>query len=86
MSRPAETSAASFTPQESSIIAVVGAIQFVNILDFMMVMPLGPDFATELGIPTSHLGRLAASTGERRLRSPWRGLSWAPSPVASRSG
>jgi predicted MFS family arabinose efflux permease len=61
MSRPAETSAASFTPQESSIIAVVGAIQFVNILDFMMVMPLGPDFATELGIPTSHLGRLAAS-------------------------
>ncbi|GIL40635.1 MFS transporter [Rhodospirillales bacterium TMPK1] len=25
-------------------------------LDFMMVLPLGPDFATALGIPTSHLG------------------------------
>lgn len=31
-------------------------MQFVNILDFMMVMPLGPDFAKELGIPMSHIG------------------------------
>jgi len=34
----------------------VGAVQFVNVLDFMMVMPLGPDFAAALGIPVSRLG------------------------------
>lgn len=31
-------------------------VQFVNILDFMMVMPLGPDFSRELGIPTHQMG------------------------------
>ena len=41
---------------ETQIIALVAAIQFVNILDFMMVMPLGPFFASALDIPTSHLG------------------------------
>lgn len=38
------------------MIGVVGAVQFVNILDFMMVMPLGPDFAVELGVDPNHLG------------------------------
>jgi len=41
---------------ERAIVFLVSAVQFVNILDFMMVMPLGPDFALGLGIPTSHLG------------------------------
>jgi predicted MFS family arabinose efflux permease len=41
---------------ERGVVFLVGAVQFVNILDFMMVMPLGPDFAASLGIPTSHLG------------------------------
>ena len=31
-------------------------MQFVNILDFVMVMPLGPDFARALAIPASKLG------------------------------
>jgi predicted MFS family arabinose efflux permease len=43
-------------PSERLIIFLVGAVQFVNILDFMMVMPLGPDFAKALGISTAHLG------------------------------
>jgi predicted MFS family arabinose efflux permease len=47
--------------RERGIIAVVGAVQFVNILDFMMVMPLGPDFAAALGIPTSELGWIGGS-------------------------
>lgn len=38
------------------LIFVVGAVQFVNILDFMMVMPLGPDFAEALGVPASQVG------------------------------
>jgi predicted MFS family arabinose efflux permease len=41
---------------ERTLLFLVGAVQFVNILDFMMVMPLGPDFAAGLGIPTSSLG------------------------------
>jgi predicted MFS family arabinose efflux permease len=41
---------------ERRAVFLVGAVQFVNILDFMMVMPLGPDFAKSLGIAASHLG------------------------------
>ena len=44
------------SPQELRIVRLIMAIQFINILDFMMVMPLGPDFARALGIPTSHIG------------------------------
>ncbi|WP_158596116.1 MFS transporter [Oleomonas cavernae] len=46
---------------ERRIILVVGAIQFVNIVDFMMVMPLGPDYAVGLGIDPAHLGYVAAA-------------------------
>ncbi|MBK6688840.1 MAG: MFS transporter [Deltaproteobacteria bacterium] len=46
---------------ERSILFLVGAVQFVNILDFMMVMPLGPDFAKALGIPAAHLGVIGGS-------------------------
>ncbi len=46
---------------ERSIILLLGAVQFINVLDFMMVMPLGPDFALALGIPTSQIGFLGGS-------------------------
>lgn len=46
---------------ERLIILLVGAIQFVNVLDFMMVMPLGPDFAASLDIATSHIGIVGGS-------------------------
>lgn len=46
---------------ERWVVLLVGAIQFVNILDFMIVMPLGPDFATHLGIPTSQIGIIGGS-------------------------
>lgn len=39
-----------------SIVLLIAAVQFINILDFVMVMPLGPDFAKALGIDESHLG------------------------------
>lgn len=48
-------------PDERLILLLVGAVQFVNILDFMMVMPLGPDFADSLAIPLSSLGLVAGS-------------------------
>ncbi len=41
---------------ERRIVFLVGAVQFINILDFMMVMPLGPDFARSLGFPASRIG------------------------------
>jgi predicted MFS family arabinose efflux permease len=45
---------------ERRLLALIGAVQFVNVLDFMMVMPLGPDFARALGIPNSRLGLVGA--------------------------
>lgn len=41
---------------ERTIVLLVAAVQFINILDFVMVMPMGPDFAHALGIPASNLG------------------------------
>jgi len=46
---------------ERTLLFLVGAVQFVNVLDFMMVMPLGPDFASALGIPVSRLGLVGGS-------------------------
>lgn len=47
--------------RERKLIFVLAVVQFVNILDFMMVMPLGPDFACDLGIPLSSLGIIGGS-------------------------
>ncbi|NBX02543.1 MAG: MFS transporter [Alphaproteobacteria bacterium] len=46
---------------ESRLILLMGVIIFTNILDFMMVMPLGPDFARALGIPAERIGIIAGS-------------------------
>ena len=46
---------------ERRVVLLLGAVQFVNILDFMIVMPLGPDFSKALGIPVSHLGTIGGS-------------------------
>jgi predicted MFS family arabinose efflux permease len=48
-------------PSERRIVFLIAAVQFVNVLDFMMVMPLGPDFAAALGIPLSRLGIVGGS-------------------------
>jgi predicted MFS family arabinose efflux permease len=42
-------------------IMVIAATQFVNVVDFMMVMPLGPDFAKALGIRVSHMGVMSGA-------------------------
>jgi len=41
---------------ERTVLWLLAAVQLVNVLDFMMVMPLGPDFARDLAIPLSRLG------------------------------
>src|SRR5207302_10571133 len=48
-------------PSERTVIFLIGAVQFVNILDFMMVLPLGPFFAGPLGIAPSRIGFIGAS-------------------------
>ena len=47
--------------RERAVVFLIAAVQFVNILDFVMVMPLGPDFAAALGIPSSKLGMIGGS-------------------------
>ncbi|MDH4225807.1 MAG: MFS transporter, partial [Deltaproteobacteria bacterium] len=44
-----------------AVVLLMAAVQFMNILDFMMVMPLGPDFAKGLAIPLSHLGYIGGA-------------------------
>lgn len=46
---------------ERRLILLIGAVQFINALDFMMVMPLGPDFRSALDIPGSQLGLIGGS-------------------------
>jgi predicted MFS family arabinose efflux permease len=46
---------------EGRMLLLVAAVQFVNVLDFLMVMPLGPDFAKELAIPMSQIGLIGGS-------------------------
>ena len=46
---------------ERAVIYTVAAVQLVNILDFVMVMPLGPDFSKAIHIPESDLGWIAGS-------------------------
>lgn len=50
------------TPQhEKYFLITLAAIQFSHILDFMIMMPLGPVLITELGITTHQFGLLVAS-------------------------
>jgi predicted MFS family arabinose efflux permease len=48
-------------PSELTVVLLIAAVQFVNILDFVIVMPLGPDFARALAIPSSRLGEIAGA-------------------------
>ena len=57
--RPALSTA--LTAAERKVVGLLALVQFVNVLDFMMVMPLGPDFSRDLGIDTSQLGMIGGS-------------------------
>ncbi|NHZ34312.1 MFS transporter [Massilia rubra] len=47
--------------RQSRAILLVAALQFVYLVDFMMVLPLGPDLAREHGFAVDRLGWLAAA-------------------------
>jgi predicted MFS family arabinose efflux permease len=46
---------------ERMVVLLIAAVQFINILDFMIVMPLGPEFARELDVSSNHIGIIAGS-------------------------
>lgn len=48
-------------PSERGVVGLVAAIQFIVIVDFMMVAPLGPDLAVAIGMPTSQIGLVVGS-------------------------
>lgn len=46
---------------ERAVVLLIAAMHFINILDFMIVMPLGPDFSNALGIPSNSMGDVAGA-------------------------
>ncbi len=59
--QPESQAAFQLTPaKERGVILLLSSLQFINIVDFMMVMPLGPEFAKALDMSVSHLGTIAA--------------------------
>ena len=48
-------------PQEKAFLLTLAGIQFSHVLDFMIMMPLGPILIRELGIGTHEFGLLVAS-------------------------
>ena len=49
------------TPRQWAVTLLIAAVQFINILDFVIVMPLGPAFAKALGVSESNLGFVNSS-------------------------
>lgn len=49
------------TSAERAIVYLMAGVQFVNILDFLMVSPLGPRFAEDLAVKTSDLPLVVGS-------------------------
>lgn len=46
---------------ESAILAVLAAVQFTHIMDFMIMMPLGPQFMRAFGITPTQFGLLVST-------------------------
>lgn len=46
---------------ERKLVLLLGSGQLINMLDFTMMLPLGPDFAKALDIPVSKLGMVGGS-------------------------
>ena len=61
MASPPASEPAPPTALERQVVILVMLIQLVNVFDFVMVMPLGQDFARSLAIPESQLGLIGGS-------------------------
>jgi len=54
-------SAGGRTPQELALLLTLAAVQFTHVLDFMIMMPLGPQFMRLFGIGPQQFGFLVSS-------------------------
>ena len=63
-------------PNERWILWVLAGIQFSHIVDFMIMMPLGPQITQQFGIGDAAFGFLVSLTPGRR---PFR--AWWPRPL-----
>jgi predicted MFS family arabinose efflux permease len=54
-------SSPSYSPSERLTILIVAAVQFINVMDSTMVLPMGPFFAAPLGIPVAQIGLLGVA-------------------------
>jgi predicted MFS family arabinose efflux permease len=60
-STPAALSPLTLTPKEKRLLYLLAGVQFFNIVDFMIMMPLGPMLSRSLGIDTAQFGVLVSS-------------------------
>src|SRR5205823_10568069 len=51
------------TQREWGLLLVLAAMQFTHILDFVIMMPLGPEFAEALGVTTRQFGWIVSVYG-----------------------
>lgn len=58
---PARTSATPLSRAEWVILLAIGAVQFMHILDFMIVMPLGPEFIKRLDLTAQQFGFIVSA-------------------------
>jgi hypothetical protein len=61
-----------FTPHECKILRVLAAAEFVNVLDFMMVMPMGPDLGRPLGMVMASFSITMIFTSRVRVERSYR--------------
>jgi predicted MFS family arabinose efflux permease len=60
-SRPAAVPGAPRAPRELALLLTLAAVQFTHIVDFMIVMPLGPQFMRLFGISAQQFGLLVSA-------------------------
>ncbi|MFY1831611.1 myxochelin export MFS transporter MxcK [Myxococcus fulvus] len=53
--------AASPPPQERVLTLLLAGVQFSHLLDFMIIMPLGPEFIRRFGLTTAQFGAMVSS-------------------------
>lgn len=58
------------------MLLLLASVHFVNLVDFLMVTPMGPDFARALGIPTSRLGLIASAYTASAFLAGLAGARW----------
>ncbi len=68
---------------EGALLLLLACVQFTHIMDFMVMMPLGPQLMRELNISAAAFGNIISAFG---ITAGIAGLAMAPLPTASTAG